>query len=179
MDAELQQRAVEYFHLPELREEAAAVVLGAMPAFPERESVLETRLKKSGEETQDKDVFGKADKPAAADGVEDDEESGFGGAGHALKPSTPAAAAPVASVARAPSSGGGFDDLLGMGGDEAPAPAPVSDAASAPVTKRVGIDASLTEQVPKWFSAVIVKPSGAVLYEDAYVQVRATKLIGC
>jgi len=33
-----------------------------MPAFPERESALETLLKKAGEDAVDKEVFGKADK---------------------------------------------------------------------------------------------------------------------
>jgi hypothetical protein len=167
MDAELQQRAVEYFHLPELAEEAAAAVLDAMPAFPERESVLETRLKKAGEENQDKDVFGKSEKPATTEGVEDDEESGFGGGGHALKAKDAPAADVIAPAID--SDSGGLDDLLGMG-SSAPAP-PAADASTVPVTTRIGIDASLTEQVPKWFSTVIVRPSGAVLYEDAYVQV--------
>lgn len=47
LDSELQQRAVEYLHLPELREEVALVVLETMPAFPERDSILEAKLKKA------------------------------------------------------------------------------------------------------------------------------------
>ena len=47
MDAELQQRAVEYLNLPNQREEVLSAVLEAMPAFPERDSGLEAKLKKA------------------------------------------------------------------------------------------------------------------------------------
>jgi AP-2 complex subunit alpha len=46
IDAELQQRAIEYLHVPELSEEVTSVVLEVMPHFPERENVLEVKLKK-------------------------------------------------------------------------------------------------------------------------------------
>ncbi len=46
IDAELQQRAVEYLHLPELSDEVTATVLEVMPRFPDRENVLEAKLKK-------------------------------------------------------------------------------------------------------------------------------------
>jgi AP-2 complex subunit alpha len=46
LDSELQQRAVEYLHLPDVGAETLAAVLDAMPAFPERASVLEEKLRK-------------------------------------------------------------------------------------------------------------------------------------
>jgi AP-2 complex subunit alpha len=46
LDAELQQRAVEYLHLPELPDAMQAEVLTTMPAFSERENHLETMMKK-------------------------------------------------------------------------------------------------------------------------------------
>jgi AP-2 complex subunit alpha len=66
LDPELQQRAVEYLHLPDLSAETLSTVLDVMPAFPERASILEARLKRSNEETHDKDVWEKEDKPGAA-----------------------------------------------------------------------------------------------------------------
>lgn len=68
IDAELQQRAVEYLNLPSLSEETIGTVLDAMPAFPERASMLEARLKKATEETQDKDVWAKEEKTETRDG---------------------------------------------------------------------------------------------------------------
>ena len=181
MDAELQQRAVEYFHLPSLREEVSAAVLEAMPAFPERESALENLLKKASEEATDKEVFGKSEeKEKTADGEGDDD--GFEGS--RVRADAPAATAPTTSAApagRAASvSGGDVEDLLGMGDAPAPAPAPAA-ASSAPITNRIGIDEKLSAsgQVVKWFNAALTRPSGSVLYEDSYVQVCVDSLGGC
>jgi AP-2 complex subunit alpha len=46
LDPELQQRALEYLHLPDLPEVTLGAVLDSMPAFPERDSHLESKLKK-------------------------------------------------------------------------------------------------------------------------------------
>lgn len=175
MDAELQQRAVEYFHLPRLCDEVTAAVLDAMPAFPERESALETLLKKAGEETTDKEVFDKADKPDEAEG-EDDDGFDTGGRTKAAAPAetvVPAAAksAPAPAGRAAAASGGDLEDLLGMGDAPAPPAPAAANAAAVPVTTRIGIDASLAAsgQVSKWYNAALVRPAGSVLYEDSYV----------
>ena len=47
IDAELQQRAVEYKMLPTINRDVVASVLDAMPAFPDRDSLLEAKLEKS------------------------------------------------------------------------------------------------------------------------------------
>jgi AP-2 complex subunit alpha len=72
-------------------------------------------------------------------------------------------------VAEVSAANGAVDDLLGLDGLAASAPPPV-DAATAPVTTRVGIDPSVADQVTRWHNALLTKTSG-VLYEDKYVQV--------
>lgn len=47
LPSQLQQRAVEYKGLPTLNRELVAGVLDAMPAYPERDNILEVRLEKS------------------------------------------------------------------------------------------------------------------------------------
>jgi AP-2 complex subunit alpha len=179
MDPELQQRAVEYLHLPELREEVTSVVLDVMPPFPERGSMLEARLQRAKEETQDKDVWSKPDRAEAK--ADEEDADGGAGAGSAGRPSDAGddeavgASAGAASGhghgrgAAASGGAGGEMDLLGVM-DAAPAPAPAAvDATTVPVTTRIGIDASRGAQVAAWFNALLVKPAG-VLYEDAAVQ---------
>jgi len=66
LDEEIQQRAVEYLSLKGQSEELKAAVLEAMPAFAERDSVLEARLKGSGKPAKDVDEWGKGAEGAAA-----------------------------------------------------------------------------------------------------------------
>jgi AP-2 complex subunit alpha len=173
IDPELQQRALEYLHLPKVPETVLSTVLDAMPPFPERQSMLEARLKKAAEEKEDKDVWGKEDGGAGGASKESrageeggDDEGGRRGS--------------KASVGGLPGDsasggGGGADDLLGLGGGSAAA-APAVDAASVPVTTRVGLDAASggQGQVVSWFNSLLVggKPSG-VLYEDPHIQIGA------
>jgi len=129
--------------------------------------MLESRLKKAGEEREDKDVWGKEEKKEKVKDDDDEEaEVGTGASSHA-----DAAAAPSAAPAAAAAEAGGLGDLLGdlLGGSAAAAPSAV-DPLSVPVTTRIGIDASLAPQVDAWFNALVCKPAG-VLYEDKYVQV--------
>ncbi len=126
-------------------------------------------------EAQDKDAWNKEDKTTEN---KDDEEGGeeggedYSGGGSNRKASLDSTGA--AHAQEQASSGGGLDDLLGLGGS-APAPAPAAvDPLTVPVTVRKGIDASLQEQVGKWFSGVVSKPS-SVLYEDASIQIGVKK----
>ncbi len=170
IDAELQQRALEYLHVPELPESVTATVLEVMPRFPERENVLETKLKKAQEEKQDKDAWGVEDKSDAPAGDGEDGDGSAGGAGDGSRRGSKAsadgggAAAAAGGGAPAPAAS---DDLLGLGGDPAPAPAAV-DPLSVPVTKRVTVDSP--DRVTALHAALLSKPSG-VLYEDASVQI--------
>jgi len=166
IDSELQQRAVEYLHLPDLPESVSTAVLDVMPPFPDRDSVLEAKLRKAQEENQDKDAWGVHEKVEKVEGGEEegsgDGQNDEGDNDDANVPSSSSAAPP-----RAPASGG-LDDLLGLA---SPAPAPAPSAESVPVTRRITIDTGSTpEQLQKWLQALFVKPSG-VLFEDSFVQV--------
>ena len=172
MDAELQQRALEYSHIPDLPETVTSVVLDALPPFPERTSMLEARLAKTKLNAEDKDVWAKdgSAKGGAAEDEEDDEGSA-GGDGAAARGSRAGSLDDAAAAAVAASSsgaaGGALDDLLGMGDALSSVSAAAPDAASVPVTHRVGIADEGASS--KLFSALLTKPAG-VLYEDAYVQ---------
>ena len=166
MDAELQQRALEYGAMPSLPESVTSVVLDALPPFPDRGSQLEARLAKGKQASEDKDVWQSgASKGGSAD-------NGGEGEGEAAAQAAPSAIRAPAAVSSSPaaSGGGGFDDLLGMDSAPAPAPAPAApvDAASVPVTTRVGI----TDQAAaaRAYAAALTK-AGGVLYEDQYVQI--------
>ena len=188
LDADLQQRAVEYAHFGGLAESTAAAVLDAMPAFPEdRPSGLESRLAKSKEGGEDRDVWGEGGKGGdgdedggGADGAQDGEEEAGGGAGARASRAgsagvTSSAPAPLTSSAPAAASSV-TDDLLGLGADLAAPPAPAAativDPLSVPVTNRVGL--ADPAAASKLFSALLVKPAG-VLYEDATVQIGVKK----
>jgi AP-2 complex subunit alpha len=149
LDAELQQRAVEYMHLPEVRAEVLGTVLDAMPPFPERASMLEARVKKASEETTDKDVWGKEGEKT------EDAAAARRSRGASLE---------TASIVPASAE----TDLLGM--SSAPVAAPAASAASVPVTTRIGINGAAVERLPGWLQAASTKPSGLV-YEDAHIQI--------
>lgn len=161
IDAELQQRAVEYLHLPELSEDVTAAVLEVMPRFPERENVLESKLKKQQEEKQDKDAWGVEEKSEEDNNNENDEDNEDGGNSN-RRASKSSLSEPTTS-----NSNTDADDLLGLG--SAPAPAPVAvDPLSVPVTRRITIESP--EKVTNWYNALVVKPAG-ILYEDSHVQI--------
>ena len=176
IDAELQQRAVEYLHLPDLPEAVTSAVLDVMPQFPERDSMLEAKLRKQQEEGQDKDAWGVHDKAAAAAPTDDEAEEGGEGSGASATASAPATAAAAAPAPPGGSGGGGgggggLDDLLGLSSAPAPAPPPPPAAETVPVTKRVTVDMGASpEQVKKWLTALQGKAAG-VLFEDAHVQI--------
>lgn len=177
IDAELQQRALEYLHLPSVPEAVLSTVLDAMPPFPERASMLEARLEKVKSGKDDKDVWGK--EGSAGDKKRGDGEEGEGDEDGGRRGSK-ADAESVGGAAGGAGAAGGGDafggdaggDLLGLasGGAGAGAGAGPVDAASVPVTRRIEVEASQAGQVAAWFNALVVKPGG-VLYEDAHVQV--------
>jgi len=108
------------------------------------------------EERHDKDEWGREDKPVDAPPREGGEEGDEAGGAPAPAPPARPPPAPAASA---------MDDLLGL--TPAPAPAP-TDAASVPVTRRVGVmDA---EAAGRAWAALVAKPAG-VLFEDAPVQI--------
>jgi AP-2 complex subunit alpha len=171
MDAELQQRSVEYFHLPDLREDVTSTVLDAMPPFPERDSILEARLKAANKESNDKDQWGESTEEVKEQENDDDrvESRSRGMTGGSIK-------APSAAPSAADDG-----DLLGLGsldlgGSSAPAPVEEVDPLSVPVTNRIGISPENAERVQKWLLALQIKPSG-ILYEDEYVQIGVKKSI--
>lgn len=188
LDADLQQRAVEYAHFgTSLSEATASAVLDAMPAFPEnRPSQLESRLAKAREGAEDKDVWGTAGEKHADDGGDGEGEAddASGGGGSARGSRAGSLSAPEPSPA-ALSPGAASDDLLGLGSilgapAPAPAPAPVSsssggvDPLSVPVTTRIGIsDPAATGRL---LAALLLKPGG-VLYEDDAVQIGVKKTL--
>ncbi len=167
IDSELQQRAVEYLHLPDLPENVSTAVLDVMPPFPDRDSVLEAKLRKAQEENQDKDAWGVHEKVEKTE--EDDDAGGNEGESGDVYDTESSANVPSANSAAPPRApAGGLDDLLGLA---SPAPAPAPPAESVPVTRRITIDTGSTpDQLQKWLNALYVKPSG-VLFEDSFVQV--------
>ena len=179
IDTELQQRAVEYLHLPELSESVLTAVLDVMPHFPERDSVLEAKLRKQAEEIHDKDAWGVRTKGGPSGGEGEDEGSGGGdgeggdGGGSGEADSAAAGSSVAAAPPRPGGGGGGLDDVLGLAAPApAPAPAPAAvPAESVPVTRTVRVEnGCTTEQLGKWLSALQTKPAG-VLYEDSHVQI--------
>ena len=167
IDSELQQRAVEYLHLPDLPENVSTAVLDVMPPFPDRDSVLEAKLRKAQEENQDKDAWGVHEKVEKTE--EEDDAGGNEGESGDVYDTESSANVPSANSAAPPRApAGGLDDLLGLA---SPAPAPAPPAESVPVTRRITIDTGSTpDQLQKWLNALYVKPSG-VLFEDSFVQV--------
>lgn len=176
IDAELQQRALEYLHLPSVPEGVLSTVLDAMPPFPERASMLEARLEKVKSGKDDKDVWGKegaaGDKKRGDGEGEDDEGEGGRRGSKADADSLGGAMGGAGAGGATPDALGDAGDLLGLSGG-APASSAAGgavDPASVPVTRRVEVDPSQAGQVASWFNALVVKPGG-VLYEDAHVQV--------
>lgn len=181
IDAELQQRALEYLHLPAVPEAVLSTVLDAMPPFPERASMLEARLEKVKSGKDDKDVWGKegsaGDKKrgdGSGEGEEDEDGGRRGSKADADSVGAAGGAGAGAGSAAADAFGGDAGgDLLGLSGAAAGgagAGAGSVDPASVPVTRRVEIEASQAGAVASWLNALVVKPGG-VLYEDAHVQV--------
>ena len=188
LDADLQQRAVEYARFGSaLSEATSAAVLDAMPAFPEnRPSQLEARMAKAAAGGQDRDVWGDgegaaaaaADREGAAGGDDEDGEGGGDGRQQAPPPRAPGVGG---GLAAAPAPVDDSDDLRGLGGGggaPAPAPAPPApaptavDALSVPVTTRIGV--ADPAAAAKLLAALLLKPAG-VLYEDEHVQVGVKK----
>lgn len=168
MDTELQQRAVEYLKLPSLGEDAVATVLDPMPKFPERESVLEARMRKERSDKKDGDRWGDegaADDDDAGDDDDDDDDEE-----EAPDTAPPAAAKPTAAAAPE-------EDLLGLGSGSTPAPAlPQASqggaGSAAGPTQFVKLVPEQKAQVLAWLNALVARPAG-VLYEDAHVMVGA------
>ena len=203
IDAELQQRALEYLHLPQLAEATLSAVLDAMPAFPERDSHLETKLRKLEVRAQSsfsRCFFFLASPPYlllppnlpntltqvqeekqdkdAWEGKNGGSSSGAAGSGGGGGAAEEADAAPPPAVARAPAAApSSSDDLLGLGGfGSAPAAASPVDALSVPVTTRIGVEPGARERVAALLAVASARSSG-VLFEDASVQVGVKKAI--
>jgi AP-2 complex subunit alpha len=101
LDQELQQRAVEYLSLRDQEESLRGTILDAMPAFAERESVLENRLKEKGKAAKDVDEWG-----SEAQGASEHDDEGL----------ETAADVPDMDEGGDPSlDAGGELDLLGLG----------------------------------------------------------------
>lgn len=155
MDMELQQRAVEYLHFPSLSPDLLATVLDAMPPFANRMSALELKIQKAKEVAKDKDLWGKEEKLDAEPEEEEEEEQ--------ENVTSVTVVQPVAAEL----------DLLGLGSLEPnPAAAPVVDAASIPVTNRIGINTVDAAQITNWHQALLTKPGG-IVFEDASIQIGA------
>lgn len=144
MNTECAQRALEYGHLALTPDEITGVVLEAIPAFPERESLLEQRLTEAKDDTQA--------EPGAQQST-----------------GTPAAAAQSAPTpAPAPAASAAVDDdLLALGGGSSATPSSQPELPTR-ADERVGITADAS-QVRAWWAALLSRNSG-VLYEDQSVQ---------
>ena len=158
MDMELQQRAVEYFHLPLVDDSVTADVLAAMPEFPEKASGLEERLqKKGGKKSADEWGGGAVD-----DNAEEEEKASAGG--DSAAPAPRAVTPEVVDVE---------DDLLGVNTPAAPAASAGStDMAGLPTAADVRVGLKAGAPVREWLAAFASSPRGK-LYEDEYVQIGA------
>jgi len=150
-DAELQQRAVEYHHLPRLSPATLEIVLGDMPPYATAENVLERldQARRLGNKNQAQFLpdAGK-EKGEAGDGSnQDDAEEGAGGATE-----TKAAETEL--------------NLTGIPTSAAPAPAPASSAGRT----LVKVTDEMKPKVVAWFQAFGGASKG-VLYEDAALQI--------
>lgn len=116
LDAELQQRAVEYNALPSQDESVGSAVLDSMPPFPERESVLEVQLRRRMAAQGGEDAWGDEGKPKPAEGAAEAAVEGGGGGGGLDDESPPMKPAPAPA---APAE----EDLLGFGAAAPAAPA--------------------------------------------------------
>ena len=164
MDAELQQRAVEYFHLPLVEDGVTAAVLGAMPAFPEKKSRLERRLAESKRARADTDHW------AGSEGGGDAAAAAEHGAGAGTGAGSVAEADVGEEAEEAEVSDSDDDDLLGMSASPAPAAAHSDAALPTEATQRVGLDK--TAPLAAWLAAFATKRSGP-LYRDATVDIEA------
>jgi AP-2 complex subunit alpha len=145
LDAELQQRAVEYNSLARGRSNVLEAVMEQMPAYQERQSKLLQRLTAQDDSAADKTVRA----------VKKHTESSDSGSPAASKVNSP--------TVRAPAASGG--DMLGL--DDGPAPSATVSRPSAPVGGGGMLDDLLGGGPPAPHpSATIVKPSGGNLMDD-------------
>ncbi|KAA0177391.1 hypothetical protein FNF27_01169 [Cafeteria roenbergensis] len=120
LNEELQQRAVEYLSLKAQSDDLKGRVLEAMPAFEERESVLEARLKDTSKTAKDVDEWGKeadgaavaADSPAASAPTPGRAKRAKGGA---VGPDDESSSSGNEAEPAAQED----EDILGLGGDDA------------------------------------------------------------
>ncbi|KAJ1812668.1 hypothetical protein LPJ75_003538, partial [Coemansia sp. RSA 2598] len=127
LDAELQQRACEYYALGTLEsEDLMPTVFEEMPPFPERQSALMSRLLKREADTEDQRtwVYGGRDvnrerRGLVANAASGKDGSGSQEAGSVETPSTPTSAT---AAAAAPADGGAQPDTAKKDADDAAQP---------------------------------------------------------
>jgi len=164
MDVELQQRAVEYFHLPLVDDHVTAEVLAAMPEFPEKASGLEERLQKKGGKKSADEWGGAAvdaDEPQKAEAEEEEIAAAQGSSSTpTVRPPTPEAAVDLE------------DDLLGVNTPSAPAASAGASSGTLPTSADVRMGLKAGAPVREWLAAFAGTARGK-LYEDEYVQIGA------
>ncbi|GAQ92348.1 adapitin protein [Klebsormidium nitens] len=188
LDAEVQQRAVEYFALAS-RGPGMADIVAEMPKFPERASALEKRVVDSAGDTTEISAAARraVDSSAVvlapgAVPAQPGQPAPLRGPGPGAAPSAGPTAAPGRQEYVAPWAAGGAApvanghapsgaDLLGdlLAPDAPPAGGPPSD----PLASAQGAAAAAVEpvgSVAEWFSKLCVADSG-VLYEDPFLQI--------
>lgn len=179
LDAELQQRACEYYVIANRStDDLLEVVCDEMPPFPERESALVGRLIKKQADGSDRrtwTVGSQAKKPWSGS------EAATTANGEDPQSNTAADSLAGLDLSSAP-KGKGDADLLGMNGQVVPSPEEITSGPS----KQLGLPDSAsgnqsrsnsglaapeyTQGSEKWFDRLAYSSEG-VLFEDASIQV--------
>jgi AP-2 complex subunit alpha len=162
---ELQQRSNEYLHLAQISSGTVESVLEPMPAYPERQNILITRMEEI-ERAEEKDTQAFSGPRAKIVGGVDDDVS--------------ALTTPTSGGQRSPSRDTVVTDLLDIG-SATPPPVPVGTPATepSPAHARTGdgeplsYNPALRPAMKAWFNRLVLKAPG-ILFENEFLSVKAT-----